>query len=105
MNASLSRTCATRGTRMTLTIETRPHASIAVGVGYSDGDAHGNLTVGPAGGDGMFVWHWVLSPEVPNGKAQVLISAQDRQPVNDYEAGTSGETSEEILEFEVKSKC
>lgn len=91
---------------MTATVSTRPQASIAGGVEYSDGDAHGAFTVGSADSHGTYRWPFVVGSDAPFGRAVLGVSAQDRTPTEDgYGASTTGEVGTAQAEFEVRKSC
>lgn len=89
-----------------MTITTRPNASIAVGVTYADGDAHGAYTIGSADRTGTFRWQFRVDDDVPFGAATVGVSAQDRTPTDDGSgASTTGEEGEAMVSIEVSRSC
>ena len=106
LDGSLSAACAERGDTLTVTVRTRPNASIAGVVEYVDEQAHGAMTVGNADGSGRFVWRFVVTPDAPLGDATAWISAQDRSPGPDeYSGSTNGEQAAGEYPFEVRDKC
>lgn len=102
----VSPTCATPGSTVRVEVTTRAHAAIAAGVAFSDDEAHGALGIGAAGPTGTWVWEVVVEPEVPVGRAHVLIAAQDRSAdSNEDGAKTDGEGATRREPFEVRKRC
>jgi hypothetical protein len=89
-------------------LATRRGAEVAAAIAWSDDDAHGALTVGRADGDGDWKWKVVVSPDVPEGPGQVLVSAEDRTWYADGEgekASTTHESGTGRYHIEVKDSC
>ena len=80
VDASLSPTCAHRGTTMTLVVDTGPKAAIGYQAVYSDnrgggpppyGAGYGGNGKGFSDENGHFTSSWVISSDAPTGKARV----------------------------------
>ena len=102
---AIDKACVTRAGHLQTRIVTRARASVAAAVGYADGTSHGAQTVGEAGADGVYVWEIVVAPTAPLGRAEVLVSVQDRTPTADGGAHTTGEGAQGGQPFEVRAAC
>lgn len=106
LHVEITPKCIKRGTRVTAKVTTRPYAAIAAAVAYSDNAAHGAYNVGAADPTGSWAWTFVVSPEAPYGRAQMLVAAQDRSAdSNDEGASSNEEGAGKKYYFEVKKAC
>lgn len=98
--------CVAPGGVTTVNLATRAYAAVSAAIAYSDGEAHGALTVGDASSDGSWRWSLSVSPDAPLGTAEVLVSAQDRAPSPDGEStSTTGEHANDRVPLEVSRTC
>lgn len=81
VHISVSPECVHPAGSLAVTIRTEPEtpgAILSMVIGYSDKQAHGAMHIADADGQGVYVWHVVVSPDVPPGDAIVMVLARAR---------------------------
>ncbi|MBW3669142.1 MAG: hypothetical protein KY443_08015 [Actinobacteria bacterium] len=106
LHVEITPRCIKRGTKVTVTVDTRPYAVTVTYARYSDNKSYGASGTGNAGPSGSWVWIFVVSPDAPLGPAEIYVVAQDRSPdSNDEGASSSGEGAAKKYRFEVVKSC
>lgn len=92
--------CATRGTGAVVHVDTIAHANITLVVVYSDGQPHGNTILGNTGATGTFSWPFNVSPEAPDGQADLIVNVGPTDASNETESAGGV-----VPAFEVRTLC
>lgn len=93
--------CATRGTPVTVAVDTIPDASITLVLAFSDAQTYGSTSVGQTGPTGDFNWAFNVSADAPDGPADLLVNVHANETNEEHDGSGGG-----ILRaFEVKSQC
>ncbi len=82
LRVSVSPACASKAQSVRVDVETIPRADVAVAAVFSDEDSHQTYAMLAAGPDGRAVWTFAVPISAPSGRAEVLVAAQDSNPIS-----------------------
>lgn len=102
LTVRISPSCVNKGDVLTVELKTRPWASVAASLAFSDKKAYEAYKIGAADPTGAWRWKPVVPKEAPEGPAELLLAVQDRSAdSNDEGAKTNGEGAAGRWAFQV----